>query len=306
MPTQTRKKSKIRLYAFAASVLFHIIILACFAVTKFSQAKLPDRGNESQSATLGQVKALAKSQPVMTKPKVKRKSSAPKSVNDRTADIDVGQIFNSKDTAEQAEIFEKPEDISNVADEINQLESGQVEFFGSRSYQQSICYVVDCSGSMKGLFEQVRRNLKRSISNLQADQYFYVIFFGDNHVFEFSPGQMVRASSSAKSKAYNFIDSIKSKGKTNALAALKRAVKIRDHCQNCPGVIYFLTDGFELGEEKTNLFITEATRLIGQFAAETRVNTIGFWVQNDDGKILKAIAERSGGESVLINESVVK
>jgi len=306
MSTQTRKKSKTRFYAFTASVFLHIIVLTCFAVMKFSQVRPPSYSNQAHHATLGQVRALTQSRAVRPKPKVKRKSSTPKFVNDKTNKIDVGQIFNSADAAAQSDIFEKTGDLSNIADEVEQLESGQVEFFGSRSYERSICYVVDCSGSMKGLFGLLCRNLKQSISNLQADQYFHVIFFGDGRVFEFTSGQMIRASSSAKSRAFKFIDSIKSKGKTNALNAIKRAVKVRDHCQKGPGVIYFLTDGFELAEENSNMFINETTRLLKQFAAETKVNTIGFWVQSDDEKILKAIADRTGGESVFINESAGK
>ncbi len=306
MSTQTKKKSKTRFRAFAASVFLHIIILACFAFVKFSQVSPRTYSNQVPLSTLGQVRALTQSQAVMSKPKVKRKSSTQKFVNDKTADIDVGQIFNSADDAAQADIFEKAEDLSNIANEAVTFESDQVEFFGSRSHDRRICYVVDCSGSMKGLFGQVRLNLKQSISNLQADQYFNVIFFGDGRVFELASGQMIRAGSSAKSKAFKFIDSIESKGKTNALNALKRAVEVRDYCQKGPGVIYFLTDGFELAEDDSNMFISETTRLLGQFAAETKVNTIGFWVQSDDGKILKAIADRTGGESVFINESTEK
>ena len=307
MSTQTQKKSKTRFRAFTASVVLHIIILACFAFVKFSQVNPRTYSNQVPSiTTLAQVRALTQSQAVMAKPKVKRKSSTPKFVNEKTADIDVGHIFNSADGAAQADIFEKAEDLSNITNEASTFESDQVEFFGSRSHDRRICYVVDCSGSMKGLFGQVRENLKQSISNLQADQYFYVIFFGDGRVFELASGQMIRAGSSAKSQAFKFIDSIESKGKTNALNALKRAVEVRDYCQRGPGVIYFLTDGFELAEEDSNMFISETTRLLGQFAAETKVNTIGFWVQSDDGKILKAIADMTGGESVFINESTGK
>ena len=309
MSTQTKKKSKTRFRAFAASVLLHIIILVCFALVKFSQVSLGTCSNQAQVpsiATLGQVRALTQSQAVTAKPKVKRKSLTSKFVNEKTADIEVGQIFNSADDAAQPDIFEKAEDFSKITEEVVTVESDQVEFFGSRSHDLRICYVVDCSGSMKGLFGQVCLNLKQSISNLQADQYFYVIFFGDGRVFELASGQMIRASSSAKSQAFKFIDSIESKGKTNALNALKRAVEVRDYCQKGPGVIYFLTDGFELAEEDSNMFISETTRLLGQFAAETKVNTIGFWVQSDDGKILKAIADSTGGESVFINESAGK
>lgn len=289
-----------------ASLFLHIIIIACFAVMKFSQSVPASYSDRVNFAMLGQVRALTQSQAVMPKPKVKRKSSTATFVNDNITDIDSGQIFNSADAAAQPGIFEKAEDLPNVVDEIEQVESNPVEFFGSKSYEQSTCYVVDCSGSMKGLFGQVCQNLKQSISNLQADQYFSMIFFGDGQVFEFTSGQMVRASGSVKSKAFKFIDSIESKGKTNALEALKIAVKLRDHCQKAPGMIYFLTDGFELSEENSNIFVSETTRLFKQFAAETKVNTIGFWVQPDDGKILKAIADKTGGYSVFINESTDK
>lgn len=301
MSIQTKKKSRTRFLAFATSVFLHIIILACFAFMKFSQVSIPAYSDQASSATLAQVKVITQSQLITPKPKVKRKSSAPEFTNNRTADIDVGEIFSFMGDVAMSDIFEEAEDLSNVADASGTAVTGQVEFFGSKSHDLRICYVVDCSGSMKGLFGQVCLNLKQSISDLQADQYFYVIFFGDNQIFELTSGEMIRASSSAKSQAFKFIDSIDSKGQTNALNALERVVKVRDYCQKGPGVIYFLTDGFEMVDEDSKMFISETIKLLKQFAPDARVNTIGFWVQSGDGKILKAIAEMTGGESVFVN-----
>ncbi|HPS55654.1 MAG TPA: VWA domain-containing protein [Sedimentisphaerales bacterium] len=276
-------------------------------MVKISHGVLPtSTPDKVHFATLGQIRYIAQSQSVMHKPKVRKKSSTATFADDKITDTNVGQIFNSADNALSPDIFEKAEALPNIADEAEQPQSSPVDFFGSKSYERSICYVVDCSGSMKGLFGQVRQNLKQSISDLQADQYFYVIFFGDGQVFELASGQMVRAGNSAKSNAFKFIDSIDSKGKTNALEALKIAVKLRDHCQKCPGVIYFLTDGFELAEENSDQFTNETTGLLEQFAPDTKVNTIGFWVQPGDGEILNVIAEKTGGSSILINGSAEK
>ncbi len=153
---------------------------------------------------------------------------------------------------------------------------------------------------MRGTFVQVQKKLKESIGNLQPDQYFYIIFFGGDSLFEFGNNSLLRATQKAKSSAYDFIDSIRPAGQTNALAALERAVQIRDGSGVGPSLVYFLTDGFELTTEDTQRFSQKIANLLARFAPRTRINTIGFWPQGDDRKMLEAIAKQSGGESVFI------
>jgi Mg-chelatase subunit ChlD len=176
----------------------------------------------------------------------------------------------------------------------------RVEFFGSWTEERKVCYAVDSSGSMRGMFRRVRENLKKSIEALQPDQYFYIIFFGGKELLELGSGRLLRATPKAKSAAYDFIDSVQPAGQTNALAALERAVQIRDSSGNSPAVIYFLTDGFELTTENTRRFSQRISNLLRKSSPKTKINAIGFWPTKGDRKTLEAIATQSGGEFVLV------
>jgi len=178
--------------------------------------------------------------------------------------------------------------------------SGTIEFFGSNGSHRRVCYLVDCSGSMQGIFSQVRRKLKDSINALEADQYFYIIFFGDGKLYELGNGQMLRASTKAKSEAEEFVDNMLPNGKTNAVAALERAVQIRDGKGRSPSLAYFLTDGFELANEDGAAFEQRIEKLLEQSAPEMRINTIAFLPQADDRRMLESIAEKTGGNFLSI------
>ena len=84
---------------------------------------------------------------------------------------------------------------------------------------------------------------------------------------------------------------------------MKRATRIRDDSGFSPSIIYFLTDGFELTTEDVQQFSQKIANLWKRFAPMTRINTIGFWPQSDDRKMLETIAKQSGGEFVLVTDS---
>jgi hypothetical protein len=155
---------------------------------------------------------------------------------------------------------------------------------------------------MRGIFVQVRKKLKESIGKLQPDQYFYIIFFGGGRLFEFGNDKLLRATSKTKSAACDFIDSVRPAGQTNALVALERAVQIRDGSGSAASLVYFLTDGFELTIEDEQRFSQKIANLLARFAPRTRINTIGFWPQKGDRKMLEAVAKQSGGEFVLVTD----
>jgi len=179
-----------------------------------------------------------------------------------------------------------------------------VEFFDSRSEQRKICYVVDCSGSMKGTFGRVRERLKKSAGTLAADQYFNIIFFGDGNIREFAEGRLVRAGERARKQAFDFIDSVKAAGRTNAMEALERAFQIRDADGSAAEAIYFLTDGFELDETDADGFALQVLAMLARHCPGTKINTIGFWPGEKDRRILEMIAIHSGGEFKFIGDGV--
>jgi hypothetical protein len=289
-----------------ASIAVHLIVLTVFGLVKFSQSKSQLQAAAIPSATVSQVKKLIEAAPIIPKPKIHKPNRVEftGSVNSAEYKLGEGRIFEDPKPGNKilGELAKPSASESDYVLPGGKILSPRVEFFGSFTDQRKVCYLVDCSGSMQGVFGRVQRELKESIGALQADQYFYIIFFGADKLFEFSGGRLLRAGEKAKSSAYDFIDSIQPAGLTNAPAALERAVQIRDGRGVSPSVIYFLTDGFELTAKGTEIFSQKVADLLKRFAPGTRINTIGFWPQDSDRKMLKEIARQSSGEFVLISD----
>ena len=294
-------------WAWAASIVVHLIVLGAFGVVKFSQSETQNEHRPVPVAKVSQVEKLMQAVPVIPKPKVK------KPVKDRFSKrtgriLPAKRIFDTVKPGSQASARSRQGLAEASASQSVFLMPGGVdlpraiEFFGSRTEGRKVCYLVDCSGSMQGMFGRVRKELKESISGLQPDQYFYIIFFGGGKLFEFGDGRLLRATQETKAAAQDFIDMAGPAGKTNALAALERAVQICDSSARSPSIIYFLTDGFELTTEGEQGFPRKVANLLKRFAPEARINAIGFWPQSDDRRMLEAIAAQSGGEFVFVTD----
>jgi hypothetical protein len=295
-PPTTRRPG---LYAWAASILVHVLILAALWFVHFPQ----DRGHTGDPvvplAAVTNVQKMTQTAAIIPKPRVRLPS---KSVKPRTTTLS-GPLLtgrpgeNQPDTSTHDHLA--PSGPQSYMPDVPADLNDRIEFFGSYSQHRKVCYVVDCSGSMRGLFKSVQSRLRQSISDLQPDQYFHIIFFGDGKLKEFGSARLHRASENNKSAAFDFIDSVRPAGTTNALAALERALKIRDVDGNPPAVVYFLTDGFDLDGKGSTRFAGKTAEIVKQ-AAAIQINTIGFWPQDEDRTMLEAIAARSGGKCVLI------
>ena len=282
--------------AWIVSIAIHVIVLAAFGIAKFSNTADPAIEKNTPTAKVNQIKKMINANPVIPKPKIK-KNLAQKIIKKNTRILDI--LPPNLQTS--PEPF-KPNINQNDFSDSEVLSRG-VEFFGSLTDERKICYLVDCSGSMYGLFGQVQKKLKSSISTLQFDQYFYIIFFGSDRLFESGDGRLLRATEKNKSAAYDFIDSVRPAGQTNAMKALKRAMQIRDTKGNKPSLVYFLTDGFELTTKDQNSFSRKIEALLRRSAPQTKINTIGFWSQEDDRKMLETIAKQSKGQAVFITDT---
>ncbi|MGD0595966.1 MAG: VWA domain-containing protein [Sedimentisphaerales bacterium] len=313
-----KKHRRIKLYALGVSVFAHIVGLSVFAAVKISQSS-PVRLQTTTVVSISQAAKLADRQAVTPKPKVSPVDSKP---FDSSGALKAGIIkgrpivkADGKGTQANARlVFDAPkEDYQRQAEEVKQpIESqafaatsgresaGNIEFFDSPAQGRRICYVVDCSGSMRGLWKRVQEELIDSIGKLQQDYYFCVIVFGGGSILESGGGKMVRATERAKKEAYSFISSIQPRGMTNATDALERAIMIRDRAGVGASVIYFLTDGFELSEQDGSRFAHKVATMHRSFAPKTQINTIGFWCTEEDGKVLETIAKESGGQFTFI------
>jgi len=308
--TQNRRRYRhmptARVWALIITVGAHIIILTALGFVEFSHFKT----DRNPAGPLGAGKPTASLKPVpartaliVPKPGIRKPGSA---ISVDTLKLSTNEIFaNFKPAASipPVELYRQGAagDTVNMSTEGLQLTSG-VEFFGTFARQRRVCYVVDCSGSMQGLFGLVQNRLCESVKKLQADQYFEIIFFAGDRLDEFGDARLVRATNEAKIRAYRFIETARPAGKTNAMAALETALHVRDSTGQGAEVIYFLTDGFELGTGGTYMFQTKTANLLAQFAPKTKINTIGFYAQSRDCGLLETIAEQSGGQFVLVTD----
>ena len=290
--------------AWVISILIHLAVLGVFTGVRFSVAQNEEHKQVSPAGNISQARKTVAAEPVTPKPKVKKavvnylaaanKEMAVKQILDVPHPVLQSPVIISRPTgAGRKELMSLSSSI---------MVSPKVEFFGSTTECKKICYVVDCSGSMFGTFERVQRELIESIERLDADRYFYIIFFASDELYEYGGGRLIRASPQVKLAALDFILSVKPAGATNAAAAMERAMQICDDGGSAPAIVYFLTDGFELTSDNGYKFAEKILNVRKSLAAATKINTIGFWVQKEDGRILEKIARDSGGECILIND----
>jgi len=323
------KHRRIKLYALGVSVFAHIVALSIFAAVKISQTA-PVQLQTTTTVSISQAIRLADRQAVTPKPKVNTVDSKPfDSSGALKADIikgrpitksagkgpaaDIGPVFDlpkgeyhrqaGSTSSPQAEELKQPiqQDASTAAG--GGESAANIEFFDSPAQGRRICYVVDCSGSMQGLWKRVQEELIDSIGKLQQDYYFCVIVFGGGSILESGGGKMVRATGQAKKEAYDFIAAIQPRGATNATAALERAIMVKDRAGVGASAIYFLTDGFELSEQDGSRFAHKVATMHRSFAPKTQINTIGFWCTEQDGSVLETIAKESGGKFVMVGSA---
>lgn len=114
------------------------------------------------------------------------------------------------------------------------------QFFGlggEARAARKIVYVVDRSGSMMGMFEDLRQELKRSIDRLRKSQKYHVVFYSTDPPLEAPPGRLVNAIRASKDRTFQFIDETMPEGMTQPIEAMRRAFMLK------PDLIYFLSDG---------------------------------------------------------------
>jgi len=295
-------KGSVSSFALTVSIVFHLSIFLLFSAVHFSEGKSLVAERESPRGSISQVREVIESRPVMPKPKVSEFEFEDMG-RDRevlfssTADQQNGYVVGESDGGDGFETANR------YAVKLGSGQSRDLEFFGSYSDERRVCFVVDCSGSMQGIFRYVQDRLKRSIGSLEADHYFGIIFFANGEIIKFHSNGLVRASQAAKDEAEEFIEATKPGGRTNAMDAIKESFLMRDVSGIGAGMIYFLTDGFELSEEASEQFAVGVANLRKQFAPGAKINTIGFWTQESDKFLLERIARDSSGEFVFVKSS---
>lgn len=276
--------------ALGVSISAHLLLFASLAIIQFAGAQSTASANHVTSA---QISRVIQRPAVVSVPKVKpvstREMFSAGADEFKPETLGTEQTENSIQNVIQASVIEQAPFVEQSAVPVT------TEFFSSVTCSRKIVYVVDMSGSMSGLDSRIRRQLKESVAQLRPDNYFYVILFGAGEIYELAQGKLIRATETAKRKACEFIDSYRADGTTNALDALERAMRIKDSSGKAAEQIFFLTDGFEVEGEYRNQFRVHLENIRKSLAPKTRINTIGFWMGQEDKDLLAWIAGESGG-----------
>ncbi len=166
-------------------------------------------------------------------------------------------------------------------------------------------YVIDFSGSIVVAVDDLKRELKRSIGKLTSRQSFDVFIFystGTERVEHFKTEafrpRLVEASPQAKRQFFAWIDRKAPQGRTEPLAAMKRAIALR------PDAIFFFSDG--MFDDKIVEQIARANRKVRAqihclvFDELLLSDTSGMPRLTEGARRLKRIADASGGKTRVI------
>ena len=167
------------------------------------------------------------------------------------------------------------------------------QFFGlggEARAARSIVYVVDRSGSMIDVFDDLRAELKRSIDRLRKSQKYHVIFYSTDPPLESPPARLVNAIRATKEVTFEFIDQVMPEGMTQPIEAMRRAFLLE------PDLIYFLSDG----DIPTADQLKEELRLWNK-EEKVRIFTIAY-VSTAGRQLLEEIAREHNGEFKFVSE----
>lgn len=271
------------LWAWMISLGLHGILLGGFALVRVPSGISEVRVDRGAIVSLEAVCRVIESEPIAPKPTLRPiLSENPRSTpsSDSAPPVPTDIPVSSPDAVTFSE----------------DLIGASANFFGSRLAADRICFVTDCSGSMFGRMGLVRDQLTRTIKTLSANQFFSVLFFREGQmILESGSGSLQRASASSRQKAIRLIESVRPGGRTEALSALQRAMELRTPGGEKVELIYFLTDGFDLDEAGAVFFLHQAETLRKKLAPEVIINTIGFWTEPEDRRILEVLAVQTGG-----------
>jgi hypothetical protein len=114
---------------------------------------------------------------------------------------------------------------------------------GAGGNAHHVVYVIDRSGSMIGVFEEVRREVLGSIGRLRQDQDFHIILFAQGLAIESAPRCLVPPTEANKLQAAEFLAGARAGLQSNPIPALRRAFEVLEAPEGGGKLIYLLTDG---------------------------------------------------------------
>ena len=182
-------------------------------------------------------------------------------------------------------------------------------FFGTSGEGERICYMVDISGSMIMAIEYIKKELANSISKLEPNQYFQIIFYAGTEPIVFSPNNLVRASFYDREKAISFINNIDVQavppgleGWRSVAAALHSGFDSQTTDAKYANLFYLFTDGnFDI-----NIISSILDNLQQRKSTPAIVNILQCGSKTND-IFLNGLARKNQGEyKYLTDEELVK
>ena len=173
-------------------------------------------------------------------------------------------------------------------------------FFGSGGNAYNVVYVVDRSGSMVDTFNDVRREMLRSIGRLRKTQMFHVILFGEDKPIENRLKKLVPATRANKKEAARFLDGVitETLEETDPIPALNRAFDVLRDARKRGRLIYLLTDGEFSDSEK----VLRAIRAKNPSKKKrVYINTFLYGTKPPEAvDVMKRIAQENGGRYTFV------
>lgn len=171
-------------------------------------------------------------------------------------------------------------------------------FLGGGGNAHHVVFVIDRSGSMIDTFDQLKLEMRRSISKLSEVQDFHVIMFAEGKPIESTGNRLVPASEESKLRIVPWLDQVLAIGQTDPIPALRRAFEVLSHANAKKGkMIYLLTDGVFPNNAEVLKFIRSRNK-----SNEVHINTYLYGHYEDEAvEVLTLIAEENGGSFIKID-----
>lgn len=217
------------------------------------------------------------------------------SANSSFAEVAMGPGMVTDGLGDLGEIFGN--DGQGLSDLGTGKGKGSTSFFGSRTQARRIVYLIDNTGSMThGGLETVIVELLKSITTLEKNQQFYILFFSDQVYplfFPQSSTEYIRPTEKSLQNIRNWLDTVEccTGGVWQLLQGLEIASNMR------PDVIYLLSDGRDWRRVRAQHKVEGVQNLLTTTNVnQIPIHTFGMGCQRDiDRENLAAVAKNNSG-----------
>ena len=167
-------------------------------------------------------------------------------------------------------------------------------FCGVALTERAVVYVLDRGSGTADLFSYLKEAALRSAQSLGTERKFKLIFWNNGSDDAFPAGNPTFATIPNIESARRALDGIFASGQTDVGSALAQAVN------NKPDVIVLATGkGWQLDDS----FVEQVMKIRGDRAIKIHTFTLG---GTEASPALRTIAQRTGGQSVLVSEADIK